>query len=559
MRRLWWKFSLGLTLTLGVSAQADELQWRSAGNMAPVSPPKVILEAPRVLLGDPVPAETKTVQTPTWVPHGTHRVVRAQGGEIPNPLPKTEAALPTPRPLNPPQISEGGNNLAQQIPHIPHGIAGHQGQPLPLHGTPIAPLPGVVQGPIVSTAPPGCNLPGMEAPLYSNGQMIDGGSGYLPGWETVGGMFTSNRFYADADYLLWWTKGSTAPVLLTTGSALSPTGGNLGDPTTQVLVSGDDTLGGQRSGGRFRMGWWCDDCHDLGIEAGGFFLGEAVERQQFSSNAMGMPLLARPFFSVNPAPGFPFGQESSELVALPGQFSGSTSFEAKSNFWGADINLRKRLAGNCGYRMDGLVGFRFLSLSDSLTATENIQGLIPGTFAFGTNVMVTDQFKTSNQFYGGQFGLDTRWTMGRWSMDLLTKIGIGSTSSTVEINGSQTVFSGGTTSIRPGNFAGGLLALPGNIGRYHQETFSVVPEVGLNLGYQLTDHIRLVGGYNFLYWSSVMRAGEQIDRSIDESRVPNLGLGLQMPQPALLNRPIPLMRSTDYWAHGLNLGVHVTW
>ena len=57
-----------------------------------------------------------------------------------------------------------------------------------------------------------------------------------------------------------------------------------------------------------------------------------------------------------------------------------------------------------------------------------------------------------------------------------------------------------------------------NIGHFSQSQFAVVPEIGVKLGYQLTPNLRLQAGYNFLFWSNVVRPGQQIDTSVN----PNL-------------------------------------
>ena len=44
----------------------------------------------------------------------------------------------------------------------------------------------------------------------------------------------------------------------------------------------------------------------------------------------------------------------------------------------------------------------------------------------------------------------------------------------------------------------------------------------MKLGFQFTRHTRLVVGYDFLYWSKVARAGEQIDRTVNSTLVPEL-------------------------------------
>jgi len=64
--------------------------------------------------------------------------------------------------------------------------------------------------------------------------------------------------------------------------------------------------------------------------------------------------------------------------------------------------------------------------------------------------------------------------------------------------------------------------------------------------------LRLSVGYNFLCWSSVVRPGDQIDRVIDVSQIPNSGLNAT---PTGLLRPAPLVRATDFWAQGITFGV----
>ena len=55
-------------------------------------------------------------------------------------------------------------------------------------------------------------------------------------------------------------------------------------------------------------------------------------------------------------------------------------------------------------------------------------------------------------------------------------------------------------------------------------------------------------GYNVFYWSEVLRAGEQVDLNINTTQIPPGDLD---------GDPAPLFpfRSTDFWAHGFNLGV----
>ena len=56
---------------------------------------------------------------------------------------------------------------------------------------------------------------------------------------------------------------------------------------------------------------------------------------------------------------------------------------------------------------------------------------------------------------------------------------------------------------------GGILALPSNGGRRSDGEFTAVPEVEIKLGYQVGPYLSCTIGYNFLYWSRVVRPGQR--------------------------------------------------
>ncbi len=95
---------------------------------------------------------------------------------------------------------------------------------------------------------------------------------------------------------------------------------------------------------------------------------------------------------------------------------------------------------------------------------------------------------------------------------------------------------------------GGLLALPSNIDVYDSNQFSVVPELGITLGYDFSPQLRAIIGYDFVYWNSVARPGDQIDLNLDPR---------QFPPPAIVGatRPEFTLHTSDYWAQGVNLGL----
>ena len=242
---------------------------------------------------------------------------------------------------------------------------------------------------------------------------------------------------------------------------------------------------------------------------------------------------------------------------MPGVLTGSLSAHAESFLWGADLNIRHCLLSGCDWKLMGFAGFRFLDLSEKLSVTENI--LVVGTSPsvqladpVGTVINVRDSFETENRFYGGQIGATYERRNGNWSLDARASVALGVTQQELDINGTQTRLRPGQA---PANFRGGLLAAGPNLGHFTRDRFSVVPEATVNLGYWLTDNLRAYVGYNFLYWTNVIRPGDQIDHVVDLSFVPN-GPAVT---PSGQLRPAPLFKQTDLWVTGINFGVEWRW
>jgi hypothetical protein len=362
-------------------------------------------------------------------------------------------------------------------------------------------------------------------------------SAFFPGEGAV----PASRFYLNAEYLLWWTKSDKTPPLATTSSDPNDFG-FLGNPTTQVLFGGNLDRNPYH-GARVTAGFYLDPCGQTAIEVSGFILGQETAR--FTANSAQFPVIARPFFNLNQ------NQEFSQLVAFPGVSTGNLQIRAPSRLWGAESNLRCNVCCGCDYKVDALAGFRYLDLDESITIQENIQGLAGAPPPF-TNAQTTvvDRFATHNQFYGGQIGVDSEFHRGAWVLGLRGKLGLGDTHQRLTIDGSERIVApDGTVQ----NFRGGLLALPSNIGQYTRDRFSVVPEVGVSLGYQLTEHLRVSVGYNFLYWTNVLRPGKQIDRVIDVTQIPNFNIAGSTPTGQ--NRPAVPFKESDFWAQGLTVGL----
>jgi hypothetical protein len=186
-------------------------------------------------------------------------------------------------------------------------------------------------------------------------------------------------------------------------------------------------------------------------------------------------------------------------------------------------------------------------ISPNLSAFPSFAALAGSTF------QATDRFATRNQFYGGMLGTMAWAYRGPWFGFLQAAIGLGDTHQVIDISGSQVQTTpAGAVTTSPG----GLLALPSNSGHFTHDAFAVAPFIGLNVGRQITRNLGAFVGYNFLYWSNVVRPTDQIDRALDITRIPNFPIAAT---PLSTPHPTVPFNTTDFWAHGLSIGLQVVW
>jgi hypothetical protein len=395
------------------------------------------------------------------------------------------------------------------------------------------------------------------------------------------------RLWIRADYLTWWTNGAHLPPLVTESPSGTPLAqaGVLGFPTTTVLF-GDGTVNTDaRSGWKWTMGYWLDACQTWGIQADYWDLGGNGTEFFTGSTTTGDPIIARPFFDVNPATGLP--REASELVSFPNLSSGTIRVSAHDYFQSAGVSVRHPLCmgqmcgtscgtscgtgcdtgcgtsggtdcgasggASCGRatcrscccRVDLIVGYRYYRLSDDVTIAEHIDGL-PNSVIRDTSIDVVDAFRARNDFHGGEIGLVAQRYCGPWSFELMAKMAIGNNHQVVTINGNTTVTQPGQSITN----TGGLLAQGTNIGPHIRDDFVVIPQLGLEVGYQVTCRMRAYLGYNLLYWAQVARAGDQITEFVDSGRLPG-----RTGHNPILPFPDYDYHGSSFFAHGINAGL----
>ncbi|VTU02701.1 Protein containing DUF1551 OS=Rhodopirellula maiorica SM1 GN=RMSM_05043 PE=4 SV=1: DUF1551 [Gemmataceae bacterium] len=355
------------------------------------------------------------------------------------------------------------------------------------------------------------------------------------------------RVWGSVDYLLWWVKGTPLPPLVTLGDPnvgfpLLNTAGALGQPGTRLIYGGTPANFGGFSGLRVTAGGWLDSGRTVGLEGSAFLLQSRTTAFAAASDAAGNPALYLP--AINALA----GDERALLISDPLRgFNGSVSVGSDLQLWGGEASGVFRVLQRNRLSVLALVGFRYADLEEQLTLINTTNDLL-----FPSTTTLTDRFGTRNQFYGGQLGGRVSWAGDRFSVDVSAKVALGSTHQSVNVQGATTQF--GPGALTPGTFPGGFFTQPTNIGRSTTDTLSVIPSVDLKVGYQITPRLRGTVGYDFLYWSNVVRPGDQIDRNINLTQSPVLAPagGGTLVGPAV---PVRQFNNSSFWAHGVSFGL----
>jgi hypothetical protein len=362
--------------------------------------------------------------------------------------------------------------------------------------------------------PPPAPAPGAQPlPAAPPPQVYPAGhppSGYCPVDCCADGSFV----WARAEWLLWWVRSQPVPPLVTASPAgAGPLAGVLGQPGTSLVVGGAGANGDAMSGARFTAGVWFDDCHTIGFQASYFFLGGQTTAQ--TPFATGPVQLFRPFFDA----------AAHQPAAIPITGPGGANVRATlDDFQGLQGCLRENVYGvgeECRaswVRVDALTGISYLNLREGLSA----QAVGPSGFS-------QDTFRTRNEFYGGQLGLDAEMRRGALLLQADAGLALGVTAQSVLVDS-----------------ANGLLTQASNAGLHRHATFSLIPQCGLKAGLQLHSNVRLFVAYNFLFWPGVARPGDQVDLVVNRNQT--------VPGPL---RPAFAFRETDLWVQGLGFGVEV--
>jgi hypothetical protein len=341
-----------------------------------------------------------------------------------------------------------------------------------------------------------------------------------------------------------WFAGDRLPPLITTSPAGTPMSqaGVLPLPNTSVLYGNDTVNDELRYGFRLGAGYWFTPERRLGIEAGGMILES--QSALFDIASGGTPTLARPYLDATT------GIFQAALIAS-GSSSGSIDVRSSSgNLYEAHLDLTERVLDDGWVRLDSLFGYRFYRYDEGLRIRQTLSP-IGGAFAVGTQLASNDDFTTHNTFNGGDFGFRTQFFWQNFSVGLLSKLAVGGINRDVKILGGTLVSVPGSAPVPE---VGGLYALVSNIGSHHTHDWTVLPELGANLAWQVTPNVRVTVGYSVLWLDRIARAADQIDFTINPAFIPPATA-----IPGATDHPAFFLIRNDMWLQTANVGVELSY
>ena len=407
-------------------------------------------------------------------------------------------------------------------------------------------------------------MPAIAGPVESAGPA--GSCSCCTGTPTGGDSFVGapGRIWFRGDYLHWWTSGAHLPKMVST---LTP------DLVTPSTIFGDRTVyNGDHDGYLVNFGMWLDCDHSWGVEMDYFDVNSRSTSYDsgftdgYDAHGNSYPIVRLVYDPTISALGADYIGLPSAPPGTEGYTVGRITVDTSSYFQSAGVTLRRELQA-CEwatdnrqvnwtdpsartFRLDMIGGYRFARLIDSVNEDTNsfVYNALEPNYLWAYHYV--NDWRTVNNFNGGELGLNGVYTVGRWSLDVVGKAAIGVN------NEYASVYMQNTIDKSNAGGPGPTTTNPNPLQELSRNRFSTMPKLTLTGGYQVTDHVKITAGYDLLYWSAVARAANQIAVATTSNPVTS-----GYPYGTVLDNwsglPKPTWNETHYFAQGLHMGAEL--
>jgi hypothetical protein len=370
------------------------------------------------------------------------------------------------------------------------------------------------------------------------------------------------RIWLRGEYINWHVKSGNIGVPLvtsTTAPNINNNFGAFGQSNTFTVIGPGSYNFGNVPGGRVTLG--LAPTYLPPFEVTGFWLNRSQTLFAAGSDgSLGSPVIARPLQFADRPGKLNLPTESVALVNFPGGQAGAINISDNLSFWGTEVNFFYCLGqGDCA-SLSVLLGYKYANLTDAIninSTTMALPGVLlpfggdPAGFGNGNTISAADSFRARNQFNGANLGL--RGALSAWRITLATdlKLALGNTNQSLTTSGYSSINTAGSSQV---TLPGGVLNTASMNGSQSQNRFSIIPELNVNARFRICDNIHVFAGYNLMYWSNVIRAGDHISRSVNSAEVPGSTNFDPTFHPA--QHLVPL-HNTNFFANGYNIGLEV--
>lgn len=341
-----------------------------------------------------------------------------------------------------------------------------------------------------------------------------------------------------AEVPMYWRRDQGPPALATSAASgtTADIAGELGQASTDILFGNGTLTNDATAGIRLTFSTYLGPAKCYGLTLRYWNAGDQNLSSTFDSGSF--PILARPFFNTTVTGS---EEQDTQLIAFPNESVGNIRIDTTSEVGGIDFYLRRELYSDRFNRVEWLWGYQNASIDETLSIFSNttVTGNNPGLT--GTSIAVADHFQTENDFNGMSYGLMNTRTVACWRLETMFRLGAGNLRRKVNIRGTTTTASGGVSSIDNQ----GLLARSTNAQPYVDDTFIVIPELAVNVGYRIRPGLDFNLGYNYMVIPKVAQAAQQIDN--------DLAVNLSDPLSGALDPQLDFSER-QYWLHSLGFG-----
>lgn len=320
-----------------------------------------------------------------------------------------------------------------------------------------------------------------------------------------------SRMSIRAEAPIFWRRGQSTPALITADSPTADSGtdvpGALNSAGVQILRGGvyDN---GAHAGARVGVWIWLDPARQSALGVRYWNAGDLVGSTIFRSSDFPTQVLGRPINNTDPG----VAAQDVVLFGEPNSLNGSATINTSSQLYGFNVEMERMFYADRFTRIYWIYGFNSFSLSESLRISNTAIDIDATSPTFNHTFNNTDTFRTSNQMNGLSLGFRSKRRIAAFQLDTMFRLTSANLQRKIFIQGSTSdTDAGGTTTTT----SQGILARSTNARNFTDNTFVLAPEIGVNLGYAISQNLDFSVGYNYLMVPKVAQASRQVGRNLN--------------------------------------------